>query len=282
MQKVFLIGSPVKHSLSPVIHNAAYQELGLDYEFGLAEVQSQNLSDYIKQLSPEAVGLAVTMPHKHSILPCLDAVEPMAATLQVVNTVVVTGSMRTGFNTDVYGIRKSLENHSEFAQRYKTQQIQEVLILGAGATAVSAMMAAAELGIKNLKIIARSFTRPPSIMKIATTLGLRPVLIPLKSGNRVQQELMQASVIISTIPSDVLSELLANAPLVREKIVLNIDYSHETSSLQQQLKDTGNHYIPGTEVLLHQAVSQFSLHTGKPAPASAMRAAMEAALSERN
>lgn len=274
MPEVYLIGSPVKHSLSPVIHNRAYAETKLDYHFSVKDVSTAELATFIQNLPPDCVGLAVTMPHKHQILRYLDVNEPMAATLQVVNTVVNEANLKTGFNTDVYGIRHTITTH------LNGQQPSSAVILGAGATAISGLMAVAEMGIKQISIIARNFTRPPSIMKIASTLGLTPQLIPWQSSNQVKLALAKNSLLISTIPTQALAELINAHAILPDTTVVDIDYAGNTQHTKQTIEQNRAVYLPGTEVLLHQAVSQFSLHTGLNAPTEAMREALLTALKQ--
>ncbi|MCS4484390.1 hypothetical protein NXS08_02650 [Gleimia sp. 6138-11-ORH1] len=279
-QKVQLIGSPVKHSLSPAIHNAAYQALQLPYEFSVYDLPTEQISRYFKEETPEVSALAVTAPHKHQILPYLDAIEPMASTLSVVNTVVFSANIATGFNTDVYGIRQALlEAPTALTKLAETSP--HLVIVGAGATAISAMMAGAELGVKKQSVIARSFHKPPSIIKIAASLGIEIQAIPLKQNKLVEKTLQTAELVISTIPSAEFTRLaLLLEQSLLEPLVLEADYAQVSPLGREKLAATDS-YINGTRLLLHQAIQQFSLHTGQTAPVEIMEAALRKALKKQ-
>ena len=105
-----VIGSPIAHSLSPVIHRAAWERLGLagDWEYRSAEVDRGGLGAFIVGLDPQCRGLSVTMPCKQAVMPLMDVVDPLAAAVGAVNTVVPGAGVLTGFNTDVHGITTAI------------------------------------------------------------------------------------------------------------------------------------------------------------------------------
>lgn len=280
MREVHVIGSPVGHSLSPVIHNAAYQHLGLDYAFSVKEVLPEELPEFIQNLPTDIAGLAVTAPLKHAICNLLDAVEPMATTLGVVNTVVVSGPLKTGLNTDVYGIKTSLlEAPSDLTQTPHAK----AAIIGAGSTAVSALMACAELGVKDISLVARSFHKPPSAVKVAHTLGITPHIVPLSHPKLVEAALSEAHVIVSTIPGQNLFELNGSwAKNQHQPVLLEADYANAHPATAESITQLGGTYIPGTRMLLHQATAQFQLITGVTVPTEVMERALNQALAERN
>lgn len=270
----------MKHSLSPVMHNAAYQALNLPFIFGIEDVASQHLPDFFQNFAPDVTGLAVTAPLKHLVFSYLDAVEPMAATLGVVNTVVVTGKLRTGFNTDVYGIHQALLEAEVLQEKLGFDSLH-ALIVGAGATAVSALMACGELGVKNISLLARSFHKPPSAVKVAGALGIHPTIIPWKQPKLAEKAWRQADIVISTVPSAALAEFTPFlATNKRQVVVLEADYSHQNPLITDAVC-AGGVYIPGTRMLLHQGTQQFTLHTGQPAPIEVMEAALKEELARK-
>ena len=105
-----VIGSPIAHSLSPVIHRAAWERLGLagDWEYRSAEVDRGGLGAFIAGLDPQCRGLSVTMPCKQAVMPLMDVVDPLAAAVGAMNTVVPGAGVLTGFNTDVHGITAAI------------------------------------------------------------------------------------------------------------------------------------------------------------------------------
>ena len=145
-----VIGKPIEHSLSPVLHKTAYQLLGLDWGFRRFEVDQDAVPDFIGNLPSDCVGICVTMPCKRVILGQVDSVESMAKALGVANTVVNQGGLKAAFNTDVRGIEEAL-------RPYLTSHPEgRPLILGNGATACSALASLATLGYRDIAIAARN------------------------------------------------------------------------------------------------------------------------------
>lgn len=147
--KAAVLGKPIAHSLSPALHRAAYRELGFDdWTYELVECDEAGLPAYVESRSREWAGLSLTMPLKRTVLPLLDHVDPMAAATGGANTVVFRPDGRYGYNTDVQGIVDALTEAGAPAPG-------TVTIIGAGATACSALAAAGELGARGADIILR-------------------------------------------------------------------------------------------------------------------------------
>ncbi|MGW1148223.1 shikimate dehydrogenase, partial [Streptomyces sp. NPDC002454] len=125
-----VLGSPIAHSLSPVLHRAAYAELGLDaWSYDRFEVDEAALPDFLAGLGPQWAGLSLTMPLKRAVIPLLDEVSDTAAAVEAVNTVVLTeDGRRTGDNTDVPGMVAALRERG-------VETVDSAAVLGAGATA---------------------------------------------------------------------------------------------------------------------------------------------------
>lgn len=164
-----VIGSPVAHSLSPVLHRAAYADLGLEgWEYAPRDVAPGALAGVLAELAapcgpgPVWAGLSVTMPHKQAMLPALDVVDPLAAAVGAANTVVAQRSgtgpaLLAGFNTDVAGVVGALR---ETGGGTRWAEGATALVLGSGATACSALAALAELGAARLIVAARNHAGP--------------------------------------------------------------------------------------------------------------------------
>ena len=143
-----VLGSPVAHSLSPVLHNAAYRALGLDgWSYSLHECHEAELSTFVEGLGREWAGLSLTMPLKRVTLEVADEVDPLAAAVGAANTLVLAGR-RTAHNTDVFGIGATL---GVVAGR--------AVVLGAGGTAQSALAALRERGITDVEVLVRDVRR---------------------------------------------------------------------------------------------------------------------------
>src|SRR4029450_1944200 len=109
MQRAYVIGYPIKHSLSPAIHNAAFQALGIDARYEAAEVAPEDLPAWVQSVpDPDLLGFNMTVPHKEAIVPLLDSIEGNAELAGAVNTVVARDGRLTGLNTDTLGFRRSL------------------------------------------------------------------------------------------------------------------------------------------------------------------------------
>ncbi len=199
-----MLGSPIGHSLSPALHRAAYARLGLDgWSYDAVECDEAGLAGLLARCGPEWAGLSLTMPLKRAVLPLLDRADPVAAATGGANTVVFTGGARHGYNTDVAGLVAAL------AEAGLREAPPGTLILGAGATACSALAALAELGLREATAAVRDPARAGGLRAAAARLGMSVRLCPLGTG-----PLDGAELVISTVPAgvgDFLAERVAPA-----------------------------------------------------------------------
>lgn len=273
MKRAYVIGAPIAHSLSPVLHGAAYREIGLDYQFVRQEVTEDQLEGFVAKLNDDhLLGLAVTMPLKQRIIPLLDVVEPLAEGVGAVNTVVPSGRVLTGFNTDVFGIVEALREVGEADDR------SEAVILGARATASSALAALGELHVGKTTVIARNFGGPGSIAMTEARLGVTTTHIPWRDTERAVAALERADIIVSTLPATVADHWADLITPRSNALVLDAAYDPWPSQLATTAAGAGAHAVPGSLMLLHQACRQFELMTGHDAPTGAMRNALNDAL----
>ncbi|MDO5729108.1 MAG: shikimate dehydrogenase [Actinomycetaceae bacterium] len=268
MKHAYVIGSPIAHSLSPVLHNSAYRETDLDYEFMRQEVTEHDLEQFMSQLSEEVIGLAVTMPLKQRIIPLLDVVEPLAQAVGAVNTVVPSGRVLAGFNTDVYGIVEALRESGSADER------PEAVILGARATASSALAALGELHVGATTVIARSFAGPGSITLAEARLGVSTTHLPWRDTERAISTLERADIIVSTLPAGIADHWAELFTPRSDALILDAAYDPWPSKLAQKATSAGAQAVPGSLMLLHQARRQFELMTGHEAPTATMRNAL--------
>jgi shikimate dehydrogenase len=272
--KAAVLGSPVAHSLSPVLHGAAYQALGLDgWSYQAIECDEARLAGLISSLSPEWAGLSLTMPLKRTVLPLLDHVEPLAVATGGANTVVFRPEGRYGYNTDVQGIVDALTEAGVPAPG-------SVMILGAGATACSALAALPELGASGADIVAREPSRAAGVLTAAERLRL-----PVQLHSFVDlADMPVPDLLISTVPvggADAYAHHIGAAGRV-PAAVLDVVYSPWPTPLAKAASAEGTTVVSGFAMLLHQAAAQVELMTGKPAPLEAMRAAGGAELARRS
>jgi shikimate dehydrogenase len=268
--KAAVLGSPVAHSLSPVLHRAAYQALGLaGWSYQAIECDEAGLPGVLARCGPQWAGLSLTMPLKRAVLPLLDQVEPLAAEVGAANTVVFAGGQRHGYNTDVPGMISAL------AEAGVAGGLSEVLVLGAGATACSALAAVRGLGATAVTVAVRDRAKAGGLLAAAGRLGMRPGLADFGDPGISAPDLL-----ISTVPAgaaDIYAKRLARATL-RPRLILDVVYHPWPTVLGEAARDAGVAVIGGFALLLHQAAGQVTLMTGKPAPLEAMRAAGLAAL----
>ncbi|MCH9816809.1 MAG: shikimate dehydrogenase, partial [Actinomycetia bacterium] len=164
MKRAAVLGHPIRHSLSPVLHSAAYQALGLPYEYNAIDVTEAGLAGFVADCDDAWLGLSLTMPLKRTVLPLLDAVDPVAERIRAVNTVIFSEGERLGFNTDVAGIQTTLREID--VQQYPG----DVAILGAGATAAAVLSALVDLHPSRVRIAARRVEAALDAVELASEM----------------------------------------------------------------------------------------------------------------
>ena len=273
--KTAVLGKPIAHSLSPALHRAAYRELGLDdWTYDLVECDEAALAGYIGSRGQDWAGLSLTMPLKRTVLPLLDHVDPMAAATGGANTVVFRPDGRYGYNTDVQGIVDALTEAGAPAPG-------AVMIIGAGATACSALAAVGELGAPGADVILRDPARAGAMLVTAEKLGLKVRLHPL--DDQKQGDALVPDLLISAVPAgatNLFSERFLVSP-TPPMAVLDVAYHPWPTPLAEAAAAAGAIVATGFAMLLHQAAAQVELMTGKPAPLEAMRQAGQAELATR-
>jgi len=281
-----VLGSPIAHSLSPVLHTAAYAALGLDGwtytaiecdEAGLpgliASLDSAGLGGRPPQAPPGSrwVGLSLTMPLKRAVLPLLDRTEPLALQVGGANTVIFAGGQRHGCNTDVPGMVAALAEAGVTSPAGAT-------ILGAGATACAALGALRETGLATAVVQVRDQARAGDLLAAARRLGLAVELRPF--GSQVRD----GDLLISTVPAGAADFYTERAvdPRARPSAVLDVVYHPWPTPLAIAAVQCGVTVVSGFDLLLHQAARQVELMTGlEPAPLDPMRAAGQSELARR-
>jgi len=274
-KKAAVLGSPIAHSLSPALHRAAYQALGLDgWCYAAIECDEARLPGLLDECGPDWAGLSLTMPLKRAVLGLLDHAEPLALEVGAANTVVFAGGARHGHNTDVPGMISAL-TEAGLPEPGSSPLPASVLILGAGATACSALAAVRGLGTREVTVAVRDTHRAAGLRAAASRLGMAVALIPFDTPEDAAPDLL-----ISTVPAgaaDIHSERILAGTLV-PRFVLDVVYHPWPTPLAIAAQQSGAAVAGGFGLLLHQAAEQVSLMTGLAAPVEAMRAAGLAAL----
>ena len=274
-----VIGSPIAHSLSPVIHRAAWQQLGIDgWEYRRAEVTEESLPTFIGQLDESFRGLSVTMPCKQAVMPLLDAIDPLASAVGAVNTVVPSAGMLAGFNTDVTGIASAIRR---VCSRSGVPVPSSALVLGARATASSALAALGELGVTTTTVAARRFGGPGSVISAASRLGVSVEQVMWSDVSAVASAAARADVLISTLPAGVADAIASRLAPREGQILLDVICSPRDTALRTTFEKAGGVVAEGTDMLVYQGAAQVQLMTGRSPDPAVMRHALETELERR-
>jgi shikimate dehydrogenase len=272
MVRCAVVGSPVAHSLSPVLHRAGYAAHGLDWSYQAVEVDADGLPDFLAGLDESWRGLSLTMPLKRAVLPHLDRTSETAGLAGAVNTLLIDGGRRVGHNTDVPGavaaIRERLDG-----------PLDEVELVGGGATAASIVVALAQLGVRRLAVAVRDVTRARRTVDLAVRLlGAHAVRTRDLAEYAATPE--PVDLLVCTLPAPAQNPRLL-AGVAQARCVFDVAYDPWPTPLAAVAMERGVPVVSGLDLLVHQAVPQFELMTGLPAPMREMRAAAGAALTAR-
>jgi shikimate dehydrogenase len=269
-----VLGSPISHSLSPVLHRAAYRALGLTaWTYDAIECGEAGLPGLLDGCGPDWAGLSLTMPLKRAVLPLLDKADPLVTEVGGANTVIFAAGARHGHNTDVAGMITALAAAG-------VSGCGPVLILGAGATACSALAALRGLGATDVTVAVRDPARAADLEAAAGRLGM-PVRLADFGGPPPGS---RWHLLISTVPAgaaDNYAERVLHGNLV-PSAVLDVVYHPWPTRLATAAEQTGAALVLGFELLLHQAARQVELMTARTAPTAAMRRAGQAELRRRS
>ena len=273
-RRAAVLGSPIKHSLSPVLHGAAYQALDLHgWHYDQIECDEPGLARLVDGMGPEWVGLSLTMPLKRVALTVADEVSPLARAVGAANTLVFPAAGPAGgrqaHNTDVAGVVAAL-------QEAGLTRIEQAVILGAGGTAQSALAAVRELGHQSPIVLVRDLARTGELRETAERLGMRPTI----SDGLFAEPLPAADLVISTLPGGAADPLSATR-WKPDTTVLDVVYAPWPTLFAGTALAAGCPVVSGLTVLLYQAVAQVELMTGRPGPVEAMRTALVAAVAAR-
>lgn len=258
MYRVFgIIGDPVSHSLSPVMHNSAFQALGIRAVYGAFRVDPRELSRAIDGLRAlNIAGVSVTLPHKEAVIKLLDEVDPTAQEIGAVNTIINREGKLFGTNTDWLGVKRAFEEKGiDLLEK-------RVVILGAGGSTRAIIFALRQSGVKEITVFNRTFERA---IALAETFG-----VSARAWHEVEKAegdiIIQAtSVGLKEMKSPVGGEILS-----RFKVAMDIVYLPLKTKFLQLAEEAGLEIIDGLRMLLHQGAEQFRLFTGKEPPLEIM------------
>lgn len=273
-RRAAVLGSPIAHSLSPVLHRAAYADLGLSWTYDAIECDADQLAELLTTADDAFVGLSLTMPLKRAVLPLCDELSPLAAAVGAANTVTFEGvgpfRRRRGDNTDVGGMVGAI----------RTTGLPDgpVAILGAGGTAAAALAAVRDLGRDRAEVVVRDPLRAADLLGAADRLGVAVALAEWPGVDVVAR----AGSVISTVPAGAADSL--SGVLGPGQLLFDVVYDPWPTPLARAADEAGARVIGGLELLIRQAALQVEIWSGlrlSGAPLGAMKAAGEAALRER-
>jgi shikimate dehydrogenase len=271
-RRAAVLGSPIAHSLSPVLHRTAYEELGLTgWTYDRFEVDEAALPGFLEKLGPEWAGLSLTMPLKRAVIPLLDEISETAASVEAVNTVVFTeDGRRVGDNTDIPGMVAALRERG-------IEQVESAAILGAGATASSALAALARICTGEVVAYVRSEARAAEMRQWGERLDVEVRIADWADAARA----LHAPLVVATTPAGTTDALASDVPEMPATL-FDVLYDPWPTALAARWSAYGGAVVSGLDLLVHQAVLQVEQMTGRaPAPLDAMRKAGEHALAGR-
>lgn len=259
------IGDPIIHSLSPVMHNAAYKALGIDdqYTYISAFVKAEDIKYSVAGMRAfHFRGMSCTTPHKQSVMEFLDIIDPVAQKIGAVNTVVNNNGKLTGYNTDWIGVITALEKVTDIKGK-------QIAIIGAGGAARAMAYGLVKSG-GNVTIFNRTLEKAEQIAD--------DFLCKAETLNKLNQ-IEHANIIINATTVG-MSPNEAESPvpegyITKKHVVLDAIYFPQETRLLHQAKEQGATIISGLDMLLYQGAAQFELYTGHKAPVAVMREALE-------
>lgn len=268
-----LIGHPVAHSVSPQMHNAAFEALKLNYVYLAFDVVEEDLGRAVEGLKAlGAAGFNVTIPHKVSVIRFLDDLDESAEIVGAVNTVVIRGEVARGYNTDVHGVEEAL-------RKRRMRAAKPALVIGAGGAARAAVAAALKLGHGKVVIANRTIEKAMELAGWVNSMGGEAEYCGLEEAGRAAAECG----LIVNATSMGMHPRIDETPLRRweipcDSIVLDLVYNPLRTRLLREAEAAGAEAVSGLEVLVYQGAKAFELWTGHEAPIEVMREAALRAL----
>jgi shikimate dehydrogenase len=276
MPRAAVLGSPIGHSLSPVLHLAAYDALGLaEWRYQAVDCDEHRLRPFLAALDEDWAGLSLTMPLKRLALELADEVSPLAAMVGAANTLLRRDGCWFAENTDVGGIVDVL-------REVGVERPQTAVILGAGGTAQAALAALRELGVAEPLVLVRDLARADDLRAAAARLDVAPqVHAGLAANGSADPAAYQADLLISTVPKGAADPLVVQPRWQDKGTVLDVVYDPWPTPLAISAAAFGWRIASGLDMLLYQAARQVALMTGRTAPVAAMRDALHSAAGAR-
>jgi shikimate dehydrogenase len=270
VRRCAVLGDPIEHSLSPVLHRAGYAAVGLDWTYDAHRVPTGGLAAFLDGLDTSWRGLSLTMPLKREAIPLATSLTERARRAGAANTLVLSDGSVDGDNTDIPGAVAAIR------ERY-AGPVASATILGGGATATSTALALCDLGATSIRLLVRS---PDRAAETVAAVSAHPAGPEVTVGSLAGERADGGDVLVSTVPAAAQTDELV-ARCAEVPVVFEVLYDPWPTPLAAAATDRGQVLVGGLDLLVHQAAVQFELFTGEPAPLAEMRAAGEAVLTGR-
>lgn len=267
-QLACIIGDPVYHSLSPIMHNSAYQSLGLNWVYVAFRVKKENLQSAVMGIKSLGIrGVSVTIPHKVAVLSLLDSLDAVAEKIGAINTIVNQNGKLYGYNTDWEGAMLALKEKTRI-------QGKKVVLIGAGGAGRAIAFGLKKEGAE-VTILNRTVEKAKNLAKE----------IDAKFGGLEDLEVIKESDIVVNATSVGMHpkhhECIVPKELLHSNLtVFDIVYTPKETELLKRAKEKGAKIVYGYKMLLYQAVRQFELFVGRSAPTAVMEEALLRALQD--
>lgn len=276
-----LFGFPVEHSFSPAMHNAAFQNRGLNWAYLPFAVEPEHLAKAVQGITAlNLAGVNITVPHKQRVIPLLDEIDPAAAQIGAVNTIVNNQGKLVGYNTDGAGFIKSLAEEANFEPRGK-----RVLLLGAGGAARAVAFSLAMAGCQAIYITNRTTETAKALAReLSQKCGVAAEVLPwgleLPAAAVARVDLVVQTTSLGMWPNTQDCPEFPFGALHPGQLVCDLIYTPRQTAFLQQASARGATILNGLGMLLYQGVLAFELWTGHTAPVEVMKEILERQLND--
>ena len=262
-RRAAVLGHPIAHSLSPLLHRAAYASLGLDWSYDAVDVTAEDLAEFVGSRGPEWVGLSLTMPLKHAVLPLLDGTDETATLVGAANTLLWRDGGRFGANTDVGGLVAALTERGA-----GPGTVERATVLGSGATAAAALAALSRMDVRQVLLVTRRPEAADDLHQLADQVGLTLDVVGWADAD------LDVPLVVSTVPAGVADALAGSVP-PSASVLFDVVYAPWPTPLAAAWAASGGDVLSGLDLLVHQAVGQIALMTGETVGTEVLRTALD-------
>ena len=260
-----VVANPIKHSISPFIHNSAFEATHTNGVYLAWEIEATDLAETVANIRRyQMYGINLSMPYKEQVIPYLDQLSEEACLIGAVNTVVNREGTLIGYNTDGKGFFKSLPSFKISGKR--------MVLLGAGGAAKAILAQAILDGVSQISVFVRSSSMEktrPYLEKIQNATGFRVDLFALEDVQELQDSITQADLLVNatSVGMDGSSQPIPTSIVLPDKLlVADVIYQPFETPFLKWARSQGNHAVNGLGMLLYQAAEAFQLWTGKEMP----------------